>query len=148
MVQAAQRAPPHPGDRLHVDLPLDMPPLFVDPKRIEAVLRNLIENAAKYSGEDARIFVQVEVKETAVTIRIIDDGPGIPAEQSSNIFTSFYRVENGLTRQTSGAGLGLSISRGFVQAHGGRIWVEPRDKGTCIAFSLPIMAEGELEDDE
>ncbi len=139
--QAAQRAHPHPGDRLHVELPPEMPPIYADPKRIEAVLRNLIENAAKYGGDELPIYVQAEVGETAVTIRIIDEGPGIPVEQSRKIFTSFYRVDNGLTRNTSGAGLGLSISRGFIQAHGGRIWVEPRETGTCIAFSLPMLME-------
>jgi len=145
--RAAQRAHPRPGARLHVQLPPDMPPLYADPKRIEAVLRNLIENAAKYSGEASPIYVQAEVGETAVTIRIIDEGPGIPPEHGRNIFTSFYRIDNGMTRRTSGAGLGLSISRGFVQAHGGQILMEPRETGTCIAFSLPMLME-RIERDE
>jgi signal transduction histidine kinase len=69
---------------------------------------------------------------------VADEGPGIPSEHQQQIFSSFYRVENGLTRNTAGAGLGLSISRGFIAAHGGDIWVEPSDRGTCIVFTLPL----------
>ncbi|MCA9925893.1 MAG: GAF domain-containing protein, partial [Anaerolineales bacterium] len=93
--QAAQRAHPQPGDRLHVLLSPDLPPIFADPKRIEAVLRNLIENAAKYSGDDLPIYVEAKVEETAVIIRVRDEGLGIPPELNHQIFTSFYRVENG-----------------------------------------------------
>jgi signal transduction histidine kinase len=74
-------------------------------------------------------------------ISVSDDGPGIPAEYSHLIFTPFFRVENGLKRDSSGAGLGLSICQGFVRAHGGEIWLEPRSKGTCITFSLPLGTE-------
>jgi signal transduction histidine kinase len=103
------------------------------------VLRNLIENAAKYSGEDSPIRVSAVVQSSHLIVRVADEGPGIPAEDSERIFDSFYRVENGLTRSNTGAGLGLAICQGFVLAHGGEIWLEPTPRGTCIAFSLPII---------
>ncbi|MFO3796975.1 MAG: ATP-binding protein, partial [Anaerolineales bacterium] len=77
----------------------------------------------------------------SVLFRVSDNGPGIPATERERIFESFYRVESGLTRTASGAGLGLSICHGLVRAHGGKIWVETPEKGASIAFSLPLEAE-------
>ena len=140
LIQQAQlHAHPAPGTRLRLDLPADLPPLHVDARRIAAVLRNLIENAAKYSPEQAPIWIRARCDAQNLVIQVEDEGPGIPEEHSERIFGSFYRLENGLTRQTAGAGLGLAISRGFVAAHGGEIWLEPRSRGTCIAFSLPLQ---------
>jgi PAS domain S-box-containing protein len=118
-------------------IPVGMPALLGDPARLETVLRNLIENAIKYGGPGANIQVEVSLRDGYSEFRVSDDGPGIPVEQRERIFESFYRVENGLTRTASGAGLGLAICEGFVRAHGGRIWVESREVGTCIAFELP-----------
>ncbi len=145
IARAAQSAHPSPGDRLEVHLPDDLPPLLADPRHIEVVLRNLIENAVKYGGENSPVRVTVTVETEHLVVRVEDEGPGIPPEHVPHIFESFYRVEGGLTRQASGAGLGLAICRGFVEAHGGKIWVEPRARGTCIAFSLPLNPP---EDDE
>lgn len=136
--QAASHAHPLPGDRLKLDFAPDLPPVHVDAGRIESVLRNLIENAVKYSGEESPVYVSAFQENGRVLVKVADEGPGIPAEHREQIFSSFYRVENGLTRNTAGAGLGLTISRGFIAAHGGDIWVEPGDKGTCIAFTLPL----------
>ena len=141
--RAAQRAHPHPADRLQVSLPPGLPPIFADPQRIEAVLRNLIENAVKYAGDHSPVCVSAEIQGRNMIVRIEDQGPGISPEDSEHIFESFYRVENGLTRSSQGAGLGLAICRGFVHAHGGEIWFEPRLKGACFAFSLPSMEKDE-----
>ncbi len=138
--RAAAHAHPSPAGCLSIDLPLHLPLILVDPKRIEAVLRNLIENAVKYGG-DTPVRIHAELENDYIIVKVEDEGPGIPAEDSQQIFGSFYRVENGLTRNTTGAGLGLAISRGFVHAHGGKIWIEPRQKGTCVAFSIPLRAE-------
>jgi two-component system NtrC family sensor kinase len=73
-----------------------------------------------------------------LVVHVSDEGPGISSAQSMRVFDSFYRVDNGLTRQVTGAGLGLAISQGFVRAHGGDIWIEPSERGTCVAFSLPL----------
>lgn len=136
--RAAKRAHPQPMGRLEINLPDALPPFSADPQRIEAVLRNLIENAAKYAGDHSPVRISASVQSAYIIVRVEDEGPGIPAEDSQRIFQSFYRVENGLTRPTPGAGLGLAICEGFVRAHGGEIWLEPSPKGTCIAFSLPI----------
>ncbi len=136
--RAALRAHPSPVDRLVVDLPPHLPQLYVDPQRIEAVLRNLIENAAKYGGDGTPIAISAEVDGQNMVVRVRDEGPGIPPEYSERIFESFYRLENGLNRLSPGAGLGLAICQGFVSAHGGEIWLEPQPKGACIAFSLPL----------
>jgi signal transduction histidine kinase len=141
--RAAQRAHPQPGEHLQLNLPADLPVFFADPQRIEAVLRNLIENAAKYAGEDSPISISAGVEAGNLVVRVADEGPGIPAEERERIFDSFYQLENGLNRKSTGAGLGLAICRGFVIAHGGKIWVESRPKGACIAFSLPM--QGSLE---
>jgi len=135
---AAQRAHPKPDKRLHVDLPPNLPSIFVDPQRIEVVLRNLIENAAKYAGEESPVYVSAVIQGDNLIIRVADEGPGIPPEYSERIFESFYRIGNGLTPPSPGAGLGLAICRGFVSAHGGEIWLEPKSEGACIAFSLPL----------
>jgi signal transduction histidine kinase len=136
--QAAAHAHPRPGDRLRLDFSPDLPPVHVDAGRIEAVLRNLIENAVKYSGEELPVYVHAFQEDGYVVVKVADEGPGIPPEHRQQIFGSFYRVENGLTRNTAGAGLGLAISRGFIAAHGGDIWVESGDSGTCIVFTLPL----------
>lgn len=141
--RAAQRAHPQPGNRLKINIPSDLPLVYADPQRIEAVLRNLIENAAKYAGEHSPIYITASVLAGSLEVRVYDEGPGIPAEERERIFDSFYQLENGLNRKASGAGLGLAICRGFVVAHGGKIWVETRERGACIAFSLPM--EGSLE---
>lgn len=141
--RAAHRAQPQPLERLVVDLPPNLPSLYVDPQRIEAVLRNLIENAAKYAGETSPITVSAEVQGQDLVVRVRDEGPGIPPENRERVFESFYRLENGLTRPTPGAGLGLAICQGFISAHGGKIWLEQQPKGTCVAFSLPIWQSPE-----
>jgi signal transduction histidine kinase len=136
--RAAQRARPSPSERLKVALPSNLPLIRVDPRRIESVIRNLLENAVKYAGSDSPIELTAEQVDGQVIVRVEDQGPGIPPEFGDRVFDPFFRLENGLTRRASGAGLGLSICRGFVRVHGGEIWLESRPRGTCVAFSLPV----------
>jgi len=143
--KAAQRAEPGPGNRLQVDLPDNLPTLEVDERRIKVVLRNLIENAVKYAGDQSLIHVTATTKENDIIIYVRDDGPGIPEEEQQRIFESFYRVENGLARTASGAGLGLAICQGFIHAHGGKLWLEPYSQGACFAFSLPLKHERNID---
>jgi signal transduction histidine kinase len=116
-------------DCFEVQIEAGLPPLYADPLRLETILRNLFENAVKYGGENVPIRVDVRKQEGSVLFRVSDDGPGIPPEESGRIFESFYRVDDSLTRLRGGAGLGLAICQGLSGRHGGRIWVEPQDKG-------------------
>lgn len=141
--RAAALVPGLTPERFQVHLPNDLPLVPLDAQRIEVVLRNLLENAVKYGEAGTPITVSVTQEGGEVIVRVMDEGPGIPPEHIPYVFESFYRVEDGLARSRSGAGLGLAIARGFVEAHGGRIWVEPRAKGTCLAFSLPLEEQHE-----
>ena len=103
---------------------------------------NLIENSVTYAGERATIRVAADRRDNLIILRVSDDGPGIPSEESQRIFESFYQVDNGPARISSGAGLGLAICQGLVRAHGGEIWVENPIRGACIAFSIPLTEAG------
>jgi PAS domain S-box-containing protein len=142
--QAAQHAYPDPCDYLQVDTPSDLPPVLVDPQRIVSVLRNLIENALKYGGYGKPVHIRAFEDGDWLIVHVVDEGPGIDPEEANLIFDSFYRADNSLTREATGAGLGLAISRGFVRAHGGEVWIEPMERGLCVAFSLPLMEMQQL----
>jgi PAS domain S-box-containing protein len=135
--RAAKQARLTPGNGLEIQLEAKLPELYADPPRLESILRNLIENAVKYGGEQAKIRVEVGRNGKDFLFRVIDDGPGIPVKEGHRIFDSFYRVDDSLARLTSGAGLGLAICQGLVRAHGGRIWAEAQEAGACIAFTIP-----------
>lgn len=137
-IHAAAKHVRFQGNQFEVQLEADLPPLSADPLRLETILRNLFENAVKYGGENASIRIKVQERDGSILFQISDDGPGIPPGESERIFERFYRVDDSLTRLAGGAGLGLAICQGLVHAHGGRIWVEPQEKGACIAFSIPL----------
>jgi len=120
---------------LEVAFPDRFPQVTADPNRIEQVLMNLIENAIKYAGS-GNILVSGRDEDEAVTVRVTDEGEGIPADHLPHIFTKFYRRGSGERR--SGTGLGLYICQGIVEAHGGKLTVEKSDQtGTVFAFTLP-----------
>lgn len=136
---AAQRAHLTTGNRFFISIAPNLPSLFADPPRLETILRNLLENAVKYAGEQAEIRLNVFQRGQDFIFQVEDNGPGIPADQNQRVFESFYRLDNSLSRAAGGAGLGLAICQGFVAAHGGKIWIETRESGACIAFSIPIL---------
>jgi K+-sensing histidine kinase KdpD len=134
-----------PNDRylVQINLPEDVPLLYVDGRRIQIVLRNIIENAQRYGGPDVLIEISVTYereqmkKRTGLTLHITDNGPGIPPHLVERVFDRFYQVESSHERNSSGVGLGLAICRGFVVAHGGRIWAENRtDAKSGAVFHL------------
>jgi signal transduction histidine kinase len=110
----------------------------IDPMRIEQVVRNLLDNAIKYSPPDCPIEVQVGVASPGLArVAVRDHGPGIPVEHRPHIFEQFYRAHS--ASQVSGMGLGLHISRQIVELHDGSIEAEfPSDGGTCFLVTLPI----------
>ncbi len=147
--------------RLRLHLTPGPPLVRVDAARISTVIRNLIENSVKYSPPDAYIDIATAYMDDAtdarqtgdadggrVQVTVRDYGPGVPAAWRERVFERFFRGDDGLTRQTGGVGLGLSICKGFVEAHSGRIWVEDAAPGAVIGFSLPIERDAPRENDE
>lgn len=122
--------------KIVADLPAEIPIILADEERLRQVISNLIINAIKYSpGGEICISVQVRPDNLIVCVR--DQGPGIPPDDIPHIFDRFYRGPD-TARQTKGAGLGLFLARAIVEAHGGRIWVDPKPgEGARICFSLP-----------
>ncbi len=119
---------------MQVHIPANVPLLYVDRRRIEVVLRNLVENARCYAGTEATIEISVcyerEQVERGLYLSIADNGPGLPPDLTERIFDRFYQVDGGRQRSNNGVGLGLAICRGFIEAHGGRIWAENRSDGS------------------
>lgn len=138
LLRAAKQARLAPGNKFEYRIESKLPSLYADPPRLETILRNLIENSVKYGGEEAEIKALVGRNGKNFVFRVIDNGPGIPEKENQRVFESFYRVDDSLARLRSGAGLGLAICQGLVRAHGGRIWVEPQEKGACVTFTIPM----------
>jgi len=129
--------------RFLVDFP-HFPMVDADPHRIEQVLRNLVDNAVKYSPEGGMIVIRGAVEDTHVTISVSDQGLGIAPEHLNRLFDKFFRVESGLGRHVVGSGLGLPIARTIVESHGGRIWAESHlGEGSTFYFTLPRPADEE-----
>ena len=128
-----------------VDLPSELPRVWADVRRIRQVLTNLIGNAIKYT-KGGQITVACEVEPDCVAVSVSDQGEGIPPEYRDKIFERFFQVDGASTRRVGGSGLGLAISRGIVQAHNGKIWVESADgQGSTFRFTLPQAHESESE---
>jgi len=116
--------------------PPDPPMVLVDGLLIEQVLINLLENALKFSPPGTPIEVSLSAADREVLVEVADRGPGIPDGEEKHIFEKFYRVD---PTKAGGVGLGLTICRGIVEAHGGRIWVEKRaGGGAAFRFTLPL----------
>ncbi len=130
--------------RLVSDLPNEPLVATVDAKRVEQVLRNLLDNAIKYSPQGGNITVQAYRDDLQILVAVSDEGIGIPVEEWERIFERFHRVENEITRRMRGAGLGLAVCRGIVEAHNGRIWAESQPgAGSTFCFTLPVRVREE-----
>lgn len=128
------------GREVQVDLPANLPLVPIDELLVEQVFINLLENAIRHTPPGTPITIAARPDEQGIVVEVSDRGPGIPAGQEELVFAKFRRAEApGLPLPTEGAGLGLTICRGIVTAHGGRIWVEPRPGGgAAFRFTLPI----------
>jgi PAS domain S-box-containing protein len=123
------------GHQFLIEFPAGFPEVYADRDKVEQVLTNLVENAVKYS-EGGTVTVSGEVVDGAVEVAVRDQGVGIPADQLTLIFTKFYRRAG--HGAPTGTGLGLFITRGLVEAHGGRIWARSEvGRGTEVRFRLP-----------
>jgi two-component system, OmpR family, sensor histidine kinase KdpD len=122
---------------VEVEIPPDLPLISLDYVLIQQVLINLLDNAAKYSGENEPIWLRAGAEEKVMQIHVEDSGPGIPEQDLERIFEKFYRVKR--FENVVGTGLGLSICKGVVEVHGGKIWAENRPEGGMrVSFTLPI----------
>ena len=146
------------GVKIHITEEKELPGLFVDPDRIYTALYHVIENAVKFSPPGGEVTVEVRMAPAStadvpddglgfvlmaspdmIEYRIIDKGPGIAEEQKEKIFSPFHQIEDSTTREHGGAGLGLTIMRQFVEAHGGRISVGGNiGKGSIFTVRLPV----------
>jgi two-component system sensor histidine kinase KdpD len=138
--ETAQRAAAAlPRHEIRLGLATALPPVLFDYIEIAQVLFNLIENAGKYAPPASVIDVSASTSDGVVTFEVADRGPGIPAGEEERIFEKFYRIAR--PGGPGGTGIGLSICRGIVEAHGGRIWAEPREGGgALLRFTLPLAA--------
>jgi signal transduction histidine kinase len=122
---------------LSESVPSDVAPVRGNPEKLQRVLYNLVQNAVRHTPQDGTVSLRAERDAGFVRIEVADDGEGIPPEQAEQVFERFFRGGDG-ARNGTGAGLGLSISRAIVEAHGGRIWVEPREgRGSRVIFTVP-----------
>ncbi len=138
VVEQAQMTSPQHAYDVRVD---DTIELMADRDHLEQVIANLVDNAVKYSPDGGPVRVRVWREGDAARLAVEDEGIGIPPEQVGRVFELFFRTQEAETRRTPGLGLGLYITRGIVERHGGRIWAEngvPR--GTRVHVSLPMEA--------
>ncbi len=124
--------------QLHV--PPDLPLVPIDGLLIQQVLFNLFDNAMKYSPPGREIDLSASADNGSVLVEVADRGAGLSQEERSNVFDKFYRANS--HHQKGGVGLGLTVCRGIIESHGGRIWAEHRSGGgTVFRFTLPIVGE-------
>lgn len=124
------------GRRVTTRVPPNLPLVAIDDVLIEQVLVNLLDNALKYTPPGSPIDILATATDRAVTVEVADRGPGLPAGEEDKVFEKFHR---GRPSGDRGAGLGLAICRGIVQAHGGRIWAQNLPgAGVAFLFTLPL----------
>jgi len=132
------------GREVKTDIPDDLPPVQLDYLEIEQVMTNIIENAVRYTPSDSPIDVSVQTEGDQMIISVADRGPGIPPADLERVFDKFYRVLGRTSERPTGSGLGLAVSKGLVEAHGGHIWVENRQEGGSVfRFTLPLLKKRE-----
>jgi PAS domain S-box-containing protein len=113
--------------------------IYGDPRRIEQVLNNLINNAIKYSPKNSSIIIEAEKDKKNTRVHVIDNGPGIPEEKQNDIFELFYRLDKHRESTITGHGMGLYVCKQIVLGHKGDIWVENnKERGARFSFMLPL----------
>ncbi len=143
IAQAVDRLAAHYAEKgvaLAVIAPADLPTIEVDPDRVLQVLVNLLGNALRATPTGGRVTVTAQHSGTTVTVTVTDTGIGIDAAQLPHLFERFYRVDPARSRGLGGHGIGLTISKTLVEAHGGQIWVTSVGLGTgaTFGFTLPL----------
>lgn len=142
VVKAANRARSvKDAHRLNSRVEPSLPRLSVDPRYVVEALYNLIQNAAKYSPPGTTIEIAASRYNDGIRFSIEDEGPGIPESERELVFERFYRSGPDKNKE-KGLGMGLSIVRGIIEAHGGKIWIESGKRGARFVFDLPVASNG------
>ena len=124
--------------KIERDVALELPPVHADRTKVKQILLNLLSNAIKFTTT-GRIVVTVRPEGDAVHVSVADSGIGIRSADIDRLFEPFHRLDNPLAREAGGTGLGLALSKRFVELHGGRIWAESREaQGSTFHFILPL----------
>jgi signal transduction histidine kinase len=126
---------------VRADVPAGLAAARANPEKLQRVLFNLIQNAIRHTPTDGSVTVRAHPASTALEIEVTNTGQAIAADERDHVFEPFYRGGDESARTRSGAGLGLTICRAIVEAHGGRIWLADADEGTRVCFTVP-MADG------
>jgi signal transduction histidine kinase len=136
-----------PEKKIAIELNIGKLPIIeTDPDRLMQVLRNLINNAKKFSPEKSTISIKVEQKDQNILFTVQDQGVGIKPEAKNRIFEPFFQEEQTIYREYSGTGLGLAICKGIVESQNGKIWFESEaGKGTTFQFTIPLKPQKELK---
>ncbi|MBN1994041.1 MAG: hybrid sensor histidine kinase/response regulator [Anaerolineae bacterium] len=130
---------------LETEIPPDLPPMFCDGTRVRQVIINLLSNAGRFTDQGG-VRVKVWRETNDILMSVIDTGPGIAPEDQQKLFEPFQQLDGSLRRRHGGSGLGLSISKRFVEMHKGKMWLESEvGRGTTITFSLPLEARPPLQ---
>ncbi len=135
-----------PGVMISSHIPDDLPLVNVDSTRIEVVLHNLVANALAY-GEGV-VHITAERRENEIVVSVSDNGLGIDPDELPHVFERFYRARHGRQKHSGGTGLGLTICKAFIEAHGNSIWAENSAQGTTISFSLPLISGNDAVEGE
>jgi signal transduction histidine kinase len=125
--------------RIEILLAPTLPLVMADPRRARQILRNLVENAIKYSPQGGSITIAASADANSVQTSVTDQGIGIDPSHLDSVFDRFYQVDSASTRRVGGSGLGLSICKAIVEAHHGAIWVESQwGRGSTFYFTFPL----------
>ena len=140
---AGERAARH-AITLQAVLPNDLPPIEADERKVKQILYNLLSNAAKFTPDGGRVEIRVTREDGDVRIEVKDNGIGIAPEDQAGVFEEFRQV--GRERSREGTGLGLTLTKRFVELHGGRISLESTPgKGSTFSFTLPLRRPVEVK---
>ena len=126
--------------QMELDIEKELPGVRVDERAVSEVVYTLIDNAAKYSPKGSLIRIKARhSREEQIEMSVEDDGPGIPSDLRERVFDKFFRAtrDGQVGSKPAGTGMGLAIAKGIVEAHDGKIWIEPGAKGTRVVFILP-----------